>query len=706
MRALFASCFVSLLAAAEAWATPPLCGPADDPCVVTQSLTLPGGSSFSLGARAFVLAAGRSITVEGDGSLRIVARTITLEENAKIIALGPSGVEETGGYVELDAKGDVTLGDGSILDVSNWYAGSLTVRADGAIRLLGLLRGTATSRDGWGAYVTLDTSDSDDAPILIAGDGVEVSGGNRYGGHGTLDVIAGGDLDVVAPVDARGGEGGGDGLFLVARGDITVGPAADLDASEVGPGSGGWISMNSERRISVDGRMLVTGGGDGGYAGEIDLYAWEGVVVRGDVDASGTSLYGGAGRISFATEAGDVVVDAHVVARSSSEGEGAELSLDSRSDILFSGTADLSGAFGYAEVNATAEGRIRVEGSIVATGAYEPAAVWLLGCDVELPAGSSIDARGGQSFSPNESTIVAGGIVTIGGTLRFSRPLRTIYRDTPPVVLPSAVITPSLLLEQQSDIPCCHCAPVCGDGRLDTGEGCDDGNVLDGDCCGATCQPEAAGGTCDDGRTCTTGDVCAANGTCAGAPVVCDACERCDEGVGCVVGPKAGCSRIVVARGGQLDVKDRIPDSGDALLWQWRRGAATPLAKFGDPLARDDYALCMWNAPGALLLRAGAGHGGSCRGKPCWKRIANRGWNYRNTDATPDGIFKMKLLAGAAGKASIQVNGRGGGLPMPALGGVAMPLTVQLQGSHGACWESKHSTPSVNTAAQLKAKSD
>jgi cysteine-rich repeat protein len=56
----------------------------------------------------------------------------------------------------------------------------------------------------------------------------------------------------------------------------------------------------------------------------------------------------------------------------------------------------------------------------------------------------------------------------------------------------------------------------CGDGVVDAGEQCDDGNTVAGDCCAADCTLEADGGSCDDGDASTTGDVCRAGG-CAGA---------------------------------------------------------------------------------------------------------------------------------------------------------------------------------------------
>lgn len=59
--------------------------------------------------------------------------------------------------------------------------------------------------------------------------------------------------------------------------------------------------------------------------------------------------------------------------------------------------------------------------------------------------------------------------------------------------------------------------PVCGDGVVE-GEGCDDGNTLDGDCCSSTCQVANVGQACDDGNDCTTGEACAAGACASGTP--------------------------------------------------------------------------------------------------------------------------------------------------------------------------------------------
>jgi cysteine-rich repeat protein len=56
----------------------------------------------------------------------------------------------------------------------------------------------------------------------------------------------------------------------------------------------------------------------------------------------------------------------------------------------------------------------------------------------------------------------------------------------------------------------------CGDGVVDSGEQCDDGNTADGDCCSSTCALDVDGTSCDDGDGCTTNDVCS-GGACGGS---------------------------------------------------------------------------------------------------------------------------------------------------------------------------------------------
>ena len=86
--------------------------------------------------------------------------------------------------------------------------------------------------------------------------------------------------------------------------------------------------------------------------------------------------------------------------------------------------------------------------------------------------------------------------------------------------------------------PNTHAQSVCGNGVLDPGEECDDGNNTTGDGCSADCQDEKCGDgdidtgeQCDDGNT-SNGDGCSAECTiepsCGDG--VLDAGEECDDG--------------------------------------------------------------------------------------------------------------------------------------------------------------------------------
>jgi cysteine-rich repeat protein len=67
---------------------------------------------------------------------------------------------------------------------------------------------------------------------------------------------------------------------------------------------------------------------------------------------------------------------------------------------------------------------------------------------------------------------------------------------------------------------------VCGDGEVDRGEQCDDGNATGGDCCSAACAPEPAGAPCADANACTA---CDGAGGCAPRPdaTPCDDQDAC-----------------------------------------------------------------------------------------------------------------------------------------------------------------------------------
>jgi len=78
--------------------------------------------------------------------------------------------------------------------------------------------------------------------------------------------------------------------------------------------------------------------------------------------------------------------------------------------------------------------------------------------------------------------------------------------------------------------PDCVASSTCGDGILDPGEDCDDGNNDDGDCCAADCSYEPVDSPCDNGLFCTVNDACDGTGTCLdGTARDCDDGEICTD---------------------------------------------------------------------------------------------------------------------------------------------------------------------------------
>ena len=235
--------------------------------------------------------------------------------------------------------------------------------------------------------------------------------------------------------------------------------------------------------------------------------------------------------------------------------------------------------------------------------------------------------------------------------------------------------------------------PACGDGLLDPGEECDDGNTAAGDCCGPTCALEADTSPCDDGNACTEGDACTA-GVCAGtASVVCEPCEACAPASGCVATPQSGCNSPLRAGGARLALTEG-PSGRNRLTWTWGDGVASSLPTLGDPLTTDDLTLCIYDGTGptpGLLLSATAPAGGTCSGVPCWRQIAVPGFRYVDRARAAGGLSTLAVRAAAGGTARAKVKAGGPTLSAPALP-LAGSIRVQLRSEAGGCWEAVHPT--------------
>lgn len=262
----------------------------------------------------------------------------------------------------------------------------------------------------------------------------------------------------------------------------------------------------------------------------------------------------------------------------------------------------------------------------------------------------------------------------------------------------------------------------CGNGMLDAGEQCDDGNTVDGDCCSSSCLHESSQVVCrpaltvcgapescsgsgpacppdllqPDGTSCVDPRACVVNGQCQAG--VCSGAAGCDDAHLCtqdVCGP-SGCAYLpIAATGCRTAAKSLLllrEDNGVAekLVWKWVKGAATTPSELGDPSATADYALCVYAGTSSLLLEAEVGAG------PGWAALGSRGFKYFDSSATQQGIYKVLLRSGAAGQAKVLVKGKGANLPDPNLGAVQAPVIAQVvNSSTAACFETTYSSGDV-----------
>ena len=172
----------------------------------------------------------------------------------------------------------------------------------------------------------------------------------------------------------------------------------------------------------------------------------------------------------------------------------------------------------------------------------------------------------------------------------------------------------------------------------------------------------------------------------------------------CAIAPRGDCregfgrARLSLRRG----VEDSTRDSVDFV---WKRGEATALLDFGDPVEGDtEYTLCVYDSLG-LQFDALVAPGGTCGTRPCWEALGERGLEYLDREASGDGIKRLLLRAGIDGETRISLEGRGAALGVPTLP-LADPLVVQIVASEGLateCWDATFPVSQVRKAHKVDA---
>jgi hypothetical protein len=156
----------------------------------------------------------------------------------------------------------------------------------------------------------------------------------------------------------------------------------------------------------------------------------------------------------------------------------------------------------------------------------------------------------------------------------------------------------------------------------------------------------------------------------------------------CSPTPAPGC---VAPSKGVLLVNEKAPGKEKLkVVFTKLQSAITP-NQFGDPVnGNTAYHVCVYDPDDQLRGEYTVDRAGdTCNnGKPCWAAVPNKGYKYADKATTADGILKMSVSGGAAGKGKVIVGGKNlGTMPL----GVAAALsgqpsaTVQVVASDGIC---------------------
>src|SRR5262249_25926481 len=124
----------------------------------------------------------------------------------------------------------------------------------------------------------------------------------------------------------------------------------------------------------------------------------------------------------------------------------------------------------------------------------------------------------------------------------------------------------------------------------------------------------------------------------------------------CAPGPRLGCA---VPFGGIALVKEGTPGRERMKIAFKGPAPGLQLSEAGNPTSGSTrYDVCFYDGGGALagtltVDRAGATCGAAA--KPCWQPIGDKGYRYKDPDASADGMQKMVLIGGVMGHGKVSI---------------------------------------------------
>ncbi|HYB99864.1 MAG TPA: hypothetical protein VEC57_12105 [Candidatus Limnocylindrales bacterium] len=503
----------------------------------------------------------------------------TIESGSVDLGGAIQGEAEEGGWVDIEAAGDVTLRRTTYLSATAGFsdAGRLEIHSfGGSVRIL--------------------------APVDATG---------ALGGD--VEIEAAVDVHVDGKLRLTGGVAGGGFAQIIGWRDVVVTDDVLVNGS-VNGGRGGYIYVDAGRDVRIEGgsasdRVLLTADGaaianieeaDTGDAGDVEVVAGDDIHISayGRFSASGGAPHGPGGSIWWKA-IGDIDVHGRVSANSTgAAGSAGFVHIQAGEDVFVHSAADLE-ALGILEADAggieiDAGGSASIHGRLELDGSDAFAAsgnITLAACNLQVGANALVHNKansGGNELRAGGAIEVASGAAiknAQGWNLVRSRsdaptpsiqgaitpPPAFVVDDTIEACVPCQDPGQAEPIVCDDDVACttdlctpkgCTSTPqhsLCADGSFcngqelcDAGAGCVAADAVDCShlntaCAAGSCSeqaqaciamPVADGTACDDADACTTGDACS-SGVCQGGEdpscAVCgdgtvDVGEECDDG--------------------------------------------------------------------------------------------------------------------------------------------------------------------------------
>ena len=496
--------------------------------------------SLEMNENSGILAENRRGGGEGGNITITTGADILMKSHSTISASrtnggGPGGPTNAG-TIRANAGGDITIEHNAVIAASNRNKGpgNIYIEAYGKINIDGLLSvgpSTEVLSTKWTGYIFDPRDDSyqqggkisiisnsvDEPGILIGENAIIGSQGEDPSSDKILLEGCGIEVNgLIGSVAKKSHANGANGPAVILRSGSTI-EINGQDLGGIGPG---------QARIRADYNI-----GEKPKPQRVDIFARGAVTIKGALSSNistvttngggSTDQFGGNITIISLEDKIKVTAKALQAKATSAGGDGGYINLSAKSDI------DLDTASVEAPGDFNPTGGIGFGGKINAKS-YINFVTWTFGLGDVRPTGtviSTISKRGTVNLSACTTINVAGtsfpssGIATVPGILTGS------CAPSEPGLPPG-----------EEPLPTCR-VPECGDGILDSGEACDDGNENNNDSCRNDCTTPFCGDgikdaneECDDGNQ-NNDDQCRNDCT---TPVcgdgIKDANEECDDG--------------------------------------------------------------------------------------------------------------------------------------------------------------------------------